>query len=71
LGVEGLDFAERPIEIKGLRGINVKSVSCGYEHSLALSVDGEVFSWGQGEGGLLGHKDQIKRSVPKKIDFFN
>jgi len=58
LGVEGVDFAERPIEVKGLRSISIKSASCGYEHSIALSVDGELYSWGQGEGGLLASKTQ-------------
>lgn len=34
--------------------VAVRSVSCGSEHSLALTHDGQVYSWGQGEGGLLG-----------------
>jgi len=24
----------------------VKQVSCGYEHSIALSIEGDLYSWG-------------------------
>jgi len=36
---------------------DVKQISCGNEHSVALTEKGIVYSWGQGEGGLLGHGD--------------
>lgn len=34
---------------------DIKQVSCGSEHSLALDYQGKVYSWGSGDGGLLGH----------------
>ena len=34
------------------------SVSVGSSHSLALTADGSVWSWGHGNGGKLGHGDQ-------------
>ena len=46
----------------------IKEISCGDSHSLALSVAGEVWSWGT--GCQLGHgvgTEQV--NVPKKIDF--
>lgn len=33
----------------------VKDLALGLFHSLALTVDGEVFSWGSGASGQLGH----------------
>ena len=33
-------------------------LSCGHFHSLALSQDGAVYSWGSGVMGLLGHGDE-------------
>jgi alpha-tubulin suppressor-like RCC1 family protein len=33
----------------------VLKVSCGNYHSLALTENGKVFSWGQGKFGALGH----------------
>ena len=43
-------------------------VSCGHEHSIALSPLGQIFSWGQGEGGLLGHGDLLIQASPKIIE---
>jgi alpha-tubulin suppressor-like RCC1 family protein len=34
--------------VGGLSGIIIKQVSCGLDHSLALSNIGEVYSWGYG-----------------------
>ena len=36
-------------------GVRIKSVAAGAEHSLAVSEEGEVFSWGCGGQGRLGH----------------
>ena len=33
---------------------NIKKVSCGTSHTLALSNDGEVYAWGQAFYGALG-----------------
>ena len=37
--------------VAGLSGIIIKQVSCGLDHSLALSNIGEVYSWGYGGMG--------------------
>lgn len=37
------------------------------KHYLALSSDGEVYSWGNGEGGRLGHGDPLSREEPTLI----
>lgn len=36
-------------------------VACnsGGKHCLALSSDGEVYSWGEGEDGKLGHGNRV------------
>jgi alpha-tubulin suppressor-like RCC1 family protein len=49
---------------------NVVKVGCGYEHSIALTDEGEMYAWGHGEGGLLGHGDQDTQGVPMMIDEF-
>ena len=35
------------------------SVHSGGRHCLALSADGEVFSWGEGDDGKLGHGNRV------------
>jgi len=54
-----------PIKIEGL--INVKNISCGNDHSLALNYNGEVYSWGKSEGGILGYKDNEFEYSPRLI----
>ncbi|XP_057584376.1 probable E3 ubiquitin-protein ligase HERC6 [Hippopotamus amphibius kiboko] len=43
-----------PKKIEALTGIKIIQVSCGQYHSLALSEDGQVFSWGKNSHGQLG-----------------
>jgi len=45
-----------PVQVPNLS--NVQEVSCGSEHTAALTTQGLVYTWGEGEGGLLGHGDQ-------------
>ena len=48
----------------------VVAVSAGLAHSLALTADGAVWSWGYGAFGRLGHGDQQSQPLPKKIEAF-
>ena len=47
-----------PRMVMGLAGKAVVAVAANDRHSLALTVDGDVFSFGQGKG--LGHEDVMK-----------
>jgi len=48
------------------------SISCGFEHTLALSEEHAVFSWGDNEFGQLGHGNDLqdRKLRPKVIDYF-
>ena len=46
-----------PKVISELQGIRVVAVATGYYHSLVLTAAGEVFSFGYGRHGALGHGD--------------
>ncbi len=41
-----------------LAGKKVVDVSCGTTVSFAVTEDGEVFSWGMGTNGQLGHEEE-------------
>ena len=44
------------------------SIVCGKSHALALSIAGEVYSWGSSYAGQLGHGHKITRiAKPKRI----
>ena len=46
----------------------IVSVAAGGWHCLALSREGEVYSWGDGNCGSLGHADGGERAVPSRIE---
>lgn len=47
----------------------IVKIAAGYHHSLALTDDGRIYTWGYGEVGQLGHGNSIKRVLtPKCIE---
>ena len=38
-----------------MRGCAIKQISCGSNHTLAVSTKSKVFAWGYGDNGSLGH----------------
>lgn len=45
----------------------VVQIACGFQHTVALTDKGEVFSWGQGKLGALGHGDNTDKQVAEKV----
>lgn len=45
----------------------VKIVACGRYHSLAVTYDGRLFTWGQGVSGQLGHGSTVSTSTPTMV----
>jgi RCC1 and BTB domain-containing protein len=43
-------------------------VACGENFVSALNTNGEVYTWGGGEYGQLGHGNTINLVVPKKVE---
>ncbi|KAL6555867.1 hypothetical protein OROHE_007141 [Orobanche hederae] len=44
-----------PLKVECLEGVSIKAASLGFEHSIAITDNGEALSWGEGESGRLGH----------------
>ena len=57
-----------PKKVEAFAGQRVVAVSAGDFHSLALTADGAVWSWGYGGHGRLGHGDEQNQLLPKKIE---
>ena len=61
-----------PKKVEALAGQRVVAVSAGGEHSLALTADGAVFTWGDGGLGRLGHGEDLSNQLlPKKIEVWS
>lgn len=50
-------------------GIKVKSVRCGSRHTIVLTTDGRVFTFGNGEFGRLGNGN-MKQLLPQEVEMF-
>jgi hypothetical protein len=70
-GLGGSQSATKPIEIPNLSNKKVIQIACGMFHSLALTQEGDLFSWGMGFEGQLGLTAQYKCvSSPRYVKFF-
>ncbi|XP_038209104.1 probable E3 ubiquitin-protein ligase HERC2 [Zerene cesonia] len=69
LGIGGIDSVSQPTLLASLQHVFITKVACnsGGKHCLALSADGDVFSWGEGEDGKLGHGNRVSYDRPKLI----
>lgn len=60
--------------VKSLKSKKIVEAKCGYFHSLAVTKEGYLYSWGYGAGGRLGQGyDEEKRSsansfLPNRIE---
>ncbi|CRG84472.1 putative E3 ubiquitin-protein ligase HERC6 [Talaromyces islandicus] len=66
-GDEATRFDFVCIETGGLAGKKVVSVALGQDHSIAISEQGEIFSWGSNKYGQLGYnlpRTSNKNDVP-------
>ncbi|XP_064956129.1 ultraviolet-B receptor UVR8-like isoform X2 [Musa acuminata AAA Group] len=59
-----------PQSIKALQGLKIKQIACGDSHCLAVTMDGEVQSWGRNQNGQLGLGTTEDSLIPQKIQAF-
>ncbi|XP_031258374.1 ultraviolet-B receptor UVR8-like isoform X2 [Pistacia vera] len=59
-----------PQPIKALHGLRIKQIACGDSHCLAVTMEGEVQSWGRNQNGQLGLGTTEDALVPQKIQAF-
>ncbi|CAI0405268.1 unnamed protein product [Linum tenue] len=57
-----------PAQLKFPRDQKVVQIACGWRHTLAVTDQQNVFSWGRGTNGQLGHGESIDRNLPKLIE---
>lgn len=66
--VLGFGTSERhllPRKIEDLE--DVVHIACGWDHSLAVSSTGALYTWGSGAHGKLGHGDEENRNRPTLV----
>ncbi|XP_023235992.1 X-linked retinitis pigmentosa GTPase regulator-like [Centruroides sculpturatus] len=65
LGNNEEDTQYLPVRIQGLEGLSIKMLSGGADHSMALTGDGKVYTFGESEGGKLGLTETQLKKLPK------
>jgi len=57
-----------PMLVPSMQDTRIVSVASVDYHCLALSALGEVYSWGNGSDGVLGHADRGAMAGPRRIE---
>ncbi|XP_063952351.1 uncharacterized protein LOC129255948 isoform X1 [Lytechinus pictus] len=68
-----LDGRAPPLRVETLHmhGIHVRAVACGKEHTMAVTRDGKLYSWGSSSYGQLGVGDRNVHSRPVAVEALN
>jgi tRNA A-37 threonylcarbamoyl transferase component Bud32 len=56
-----------PIKVKSFNNERVVMISCGWNHSMALTECGHVYSWGSNGSGQLGIGNTVDSNEPKFV----
>jgi tRNA A-37 threonylcarbamoyl transferase component Bud32 len=57
----------KPIKVKGFNNERVVMISCGVDHSMALTECGHVYSWGRNNCGQSGIGNTVDSNEPKFV----
>lgn len=68
LGTE-VQTVSRPTR-RDIPGVKLIKVACGGVHSIGLSTEGILYSWGDGASGRLGLGSSESTQTPTPIDYF-
>ncbi|XP_077738953.1 putative E3 ubiquitin-protein ligase HERC6 isoform X2 [Canis aureus] len=58
----------KPYSISALKNLGVIYISCGYEHTVVLTQNGKVFTFGDNTYGQLGHSPTAEKSGPQLVE---
>eukprot|EP01103_Thecamoeba_quadrilineata_P011479 TRINITY_DN2750_c0_g1_i2.p1 TRINITY_DN2750_c0_g1~~TRINITY_DN2750_c0_g1_i2.p1 ORF type:complete len:645 (+),score=95.05 TRINITY_DN2750_c0_g1_i2:12-1946(+) len=71
LGLGDLVSRKEPQEITWFSHLHVSHIVCAMWHSAAINRSGQVYTWGEGGQGQLGHGDKAIQLKPKRVEYFS
>jgi alpha-tubulin suppressor-like RCC1 family protein len=57
-----------PVRVVGLDDVDIAYFGAGYFHSVLLTTDGTVYTWGNNDSGQLGDGGTENSAVPAKVE---
>ena len=60
---------DKPRLIEALKSKRVRDIACGSSHSAAITSNGDLYTWGLGDYGRLGHGDNTTQLKPKQASY--
>ncbi|TMW65848.1 hypothetical protein Poli38472_003613 [Pythium oligandrum] len=65
------DFKDRPqkVTFKSTDKVVIKTIACGSNHTLALTEDNHIYSWGYGDMLALGNGKEQDEPRPRQVDW--
>lgn len=60
-----------PILMESIANDCIVEISCGANHSMAINDKGDLYTWGEGVYGQLGHKVLNNEIYPRKVEIKN
>jgi alpha-tubulin suppressor-like RCC1 family protein len=68
LGNSATDRVLSPTQIYVSGDIRFQSIANGWYQSMALAKNGDIYTWGRGYYGVLGHGNTANRYTPTKLN---
>ncbi|XP_025916575.1 RCC1 domain-containing protein 1, partial [Apteryx rowi] len=71
-GAEGAEFISIqafPALLDFPQDLEVSRVSCGSRHTAAVTRGGDLYTWGWGKYGQLGHGDNASSDQQRRVDY--
>lgn len=69
MGIGNCENSYVPTEIVELRNLKIINITGGQHHTIALTVDGNLYGWGRNDDGQLGlgedWRDKLKDFLAK------
>eukprot|EP01041_Mallomonas_annulata_P001258 gene1258-2435_t len=67
LGLGSTTSESTPRAVRSLLSKKVITAACSYHHSVVLTTDGAIYTFGRNDCGQLGHGDNIDRKTPHLV----
>ena len=70
LGAGVPDVVDTPQRLRALARHRIADVVCGWSHTMCLTDEGAVYTWGKGQDGQLGHGTTQDEPEPRLVSYF-